>query len=66
MSSDSQFDVKPESSSAAGTLLITWLASTDTITSRPSRAEAISARKPSSRPRFPMKMKNAANVSSSE
>ena len=38
MSRPSQSWVKPESSRAAGTLLITWLAKTDTGTTCPSRA----------------------------
>ena len=57
---------KPESRSAAGTLLITWLASTDTITSLPSITEDRKARKACMLPILPIKMKSATNVPSRE
>ena len=42
--------VKPDSSSAAGTLLVTWLASTDTSTSRPAMTCPSQAEKAGTRP----------------
>ena len=58
--------VKPDSSSAAGTLLVTWLASTATGTSRPAMIRASQAEKAGTRPRLPMNTKKAAKVRSSE
>ena len=60
-----QREVKPESSSAQGTLLMTWLMSTAASVSLPASIDSVSARKAGTRPMFPMNTKNAANVSSS-
>ena len=66
MMSPSTFWVKPDSRSAAGTLLVTWLASTDTSTSRPAMICRSQSEKAGTRPRLPMKMKKATKVSSRE
>ena len=66
MMSAGHWSVKPESSSAAGTLLVTWLASTAASSTRPVRAEEMKPRKASMPEMLPMKMKKAAKMPSSE
>ena len=58
--------VKPERSRAAGTLLITWLARTETSSTWPDRAEVRKFWKAGTLPRLPMNTKKARKVSSRE
>lgn len=57
---------KPDSKSAAGTLLMTWEARTLMRISRPESAAESQEAKAGILPRFPMKIKNARNVASRE
>ena len=54
--------VNPDKRRAAGTLLITWLAKTETSTSRPARAADKKAWKLSIPDTFPIKIKKARKV----
>lgn len=54
--------VNPDKSSAAGTLLITWLLRIATSISFPSRMEVRKSQKSVRRPMLPMKMKKKINV----
>ena len=56
--------VNPDSSTAAGTLLITWLARRAVRNSRPSRNPISSCRKAGTWPRFPISTKKATKVAS--
>ena len=58
--------VKPDSSSAAGTLLITWLAATAVSASRPRRIPSRNSLKTGRRPILPIKTKKPTKVSSRE
>ena len=63
-SSSPALSVKPERSRAAGTLLMTWLASRAAQYSRPASSFRSRASTASSRARFPAKTKKATKVSS--
>ena len=54
--------VKPESKSAAGTLLMTWLLKTATSVTRPSKMLERKSRNAGKRPIFPMKTKKKIKV----
>ena len=64
VSSAAKSSVKPDSRSAAGTLLMTWLTATPAISSLPETTACKSSETAGSLPMFPVKMKNPTNVRS--
>ena len=58
--------VNPDSSTAAGTLLMTWLARTEVIISCPPSTFSTNVLKPPILPMFPINTKNPTNVNISE
>ena len=57
-----QWSVKPERSTAAGTLLMIWEQRKETIISRPASMEAMASRMAGMRPMFPMNTKKKIKV----